>query len=1002
MRHQSHRPPHVAQPARSALAVALLIASALVGCARMHVGPVATLAPPVVDYARESDGAVELHWSAPERVRVVAYHVYLAHADGSFERRDTLGADARSARVDGLVNGAVYRLGVQAVDGSGAISPIVESRLLSPFTIARRAIDGYEVIDGTTFVRYEDGARYALLDDDEVDASFAWLREHGRDTVPTLDVPGREATNGAARASFDASDRPAAFTLAAFQTDVRDQGRRGTCQTFAVVAAIEAAYLRVGVGPLDLSEQYLSHVHRMRTLRVPLPSDAQSRENVLGMRGGGSSLHVAATATHLRVPLEEAAPYVPLDSYGDPRRHDPAIDPSDDAVPQRVYDAWNHQDVERTYLIPNAFEHAPFPREALLTAAYGIFSHQRAPFSSTLDAAWYESVLLMEHEVIFHLCWRRVTRDETGVLRPTANDECGSHAVLLVGYDRSDPDDPVFIIKNSHGEDGFVLLSYDALNRDIVEHPGIVVTEVRNVRTEGFDRQLALGGWSLVADGAVGRLGVNRLDRMIDPASHGATDDLRLGSFDDADGNAHRVNGEVSVSDDDPSLGFLRFWYDPQAPALGLGDVRGRTFVGTIDALDPTFMSGVYTWPGAGRSFGFYASKDAPLQSVFTEAGTFPDPLPFRGTWLVRGLGVESTLVIDEVWPDGAFTGLATHDGSSVAGTIDAVAGTLRMDLADRAGASKPFLGFTHAGDPGTISGLLGGSGVTPRGVTLVRVGDAPSLDVEVLGPLREEASVDLRASALRFPAPNDVVIEWRFQREVGGPQTFFASSASGHLVRASLPCDDLILRVRANDAARGLSAERVVPLSCERRERTVAFHLLRDRSGWVSNTGQVVLATSGNELRVGDDASNVAYRSLMHFPFTLPDGIDGIVEARVSLSLQSVVGRPYTTLGHLRANAVDFGDGIVPADYTAFPLPGAATLPFDGTTSFGSIEFDVTEAMQDAWAMRSVRGDRLQLMLRFMQGSDGNGAEDMARFAAQDAPGTLLLPLLWVTYRAY
>jgi len=283
-----------------------------------------------------------------------------------------------------------------------------------------------------------------------------------------------------------------------------------------------------------------------------------------------------------------------------------------------------------------------------------------------------------------------------------------------------------------------------------------------------------------------------------------------------------------------------------------------------------------------------------------------------------------------------------------------------------------------------------------------VRIGDAPALDLTVIGPLREDGAVDLGATAVGFPEPLDVTIEWRYQREVGGPQTFIASSASGQVFAATLPCDDLILRVRAVDMARGLAVERVAPLACEQRERTVAFHLLRDRSGWVTSAGDVVLATSGNQLLVGDDAANVAHRSLMHFPFVLPDGLASITEARVSLSLQSVVGQPYTTLGDLRANAVDFGDAIVAADFNAFPLPGAATLPFDGTTTFGTIEFDVTEAMQDAWAERASRGDRLQLMLRFMQGTDGNGAQDMALFSAQDAPGTLLLPLLWITYQAY
>lgn len=983
----------------SACASLTVIAIALIACDSFTSRPLADLDPPVVLYAREFDGGVELHWEAPERDRVEAYRVYLAAGDGPFEARDTLDADARSARIDGLTNGAAYRLAVRAVGGGGSTSPLVESRLLSPFAVAKRGIAGFDTIDGELFVRYEDGSLYALLDHDEIADEYAELDDSGWPGIPTFD-----AGSNVVRASSAAATRPPVFTLAAYQTPIRDQGDRGLCQTFAVVAAMEAAYVRSGVGPLDLSEQYLSHVHRMRTLRRPLPAGAEPRENVLGVRGGGAAVNVLLTASHLRVPLEETAPYIPLRDYGNPDQvgDDPRIDPGDGTVPQRVYDEWNHQDVERGYLIPGAIVHAPFPREALFSAAYGVASMARTPANRIHDASWYEETLLEQHEVAFFLCWRRLARDAEGVLRPHEHDVCGGHAVLMVGYDRSDPDDPVFVIKNSHGEDGFVLLSYEALNRDVVPWESAVVTGVREPRTEGFDRQLALGRWHLLADGDRGLLGFNRVDGMIDPAIHGASDDLRLGSFYDASDAPHRVNGLVEMVDAEPSLGSIRFWYDPAEPALGLGDVRGRTFVGTIDEHDPTSMSGVFTWPGAGRSYGFYASKDGPEQSVFTPTSTFPDPRDYEGRWRVRGLGAEALLVITEVLPTGVFEGVVTHDGSAVSGVIDAVGGTLQMALPDGTGRTEAFLGFAHAGDPGVISGLHGASSDVIRGVTLVRIGDAPSLDLTVVGPLREDGVVDLGATAVGFPEPLDVTIEWRYQREVGGPQTFFASSASGEVFAATLPCGDLILRVRAVDAARGLSAERVAPLACEARERTVAFHLLRDRSGWVTSAGEVVLATSGNQLRVGDDAANVAHRSLMHFPFVLPEGLASITEARVTLSLQSVVGQPYTTLGDLRANAVDFGDAIVAADFNAFALPGAATLPFDGTTTFGTIEFDVTVAMQDAWAERAARGDRLQLMLRFMQGTDGNGAQDMALFSAQDAPGTLLLPLLWITYQAY
>jgi hypothetical protein len=98
----------------------------------------------------------------------------------------------------------------------------------------------------------------------------------------------------------------------------------------------------------------------------------------------------------------------------------------------------------------------------------------------------------------------------------------------------------------------------------------------------------------------------------------------------------------------------------------------------------------------------------------------------------------------------------------------------------------------------------------------------------------------------------------------------------------------------------------------------------------------------------------------------------------------------------------VDYGDTLEAADFTPSYLPGAATLPFDGTTTFGALTFDMTTAVQDAWDNRATRGERVQMALQFRNATDDDGVADRATFEAQDQPGTTLLPFIDITFQNY
>jgi hypothetical protein len=61
-----------------------------------------------------------------------------------------------------------------------------------------------------------------------------------------------------------AQTRPKSIDLRSQQTPLRNQGARTTRTTFAAVAALEAAYIREGIGSFDLSEQFLNHMGNTR------------------------------------------------------------------------------------------------------------------------------------------------------------------------------------------------------------------------------------------------------------------------------------------------------------------------------------------------------------------------------------------------------------------------------------------------------------------------------------------------------------------------------------------------------------------------------------------------------------------------------------------------------------------------------------------------------------------------------------------------------------------
>ena len=974
-------------------AVLLALALSLAACTSTPP-PSGDLPAPSGVWLQEHDGAITVHWDAVQDSRASGYEV-LSASTGAASLAVAATVSGRSTtqhELTGLTNGQAYQLALRAV-GEGSLrserSPVV---LGAPFTTSTTAlVDIVADADGGTAV-LDDGRRFQLITGADLTYDEGASSLTGAGLVPAGGIRLRPA------ALPPVDTLPDSFSMAAYQTGIRNQGGRGTCQTFAAIAAVEAAYRHAGQGTFNLSEQYASHITRITDLNKTPGSTAVVHENQLGVIGGWNSRVVLHRMEFYGVPGESDDPYISSGNYAKTNQTGdvPRINRKDATVSQRVYDDFNLQDEATTYQIPASLTTTPLPRDALTDAPYGVTGYHEAPASRLYDPTWYEQTLYSGQEIAFAFCFHGGGSDADGIWRVGNQQGCGGgHQVLLIGYDRTDPNDPVFIAKNSWGGSSFQKLEYGFVTDKNGGKQAVVVDGVRDPNRTGPRPQLALGRWDLVADGTSGLLDINRLSGYYKASRLSGQTDRRLGAFFDPSNAAHRVNGSV-----DAATLTLDFRIDFANPALDFETLTGDHFTGTIARPDPTFLAGTYVPAGGGGTRGFYARKDGPFASV--PGGTTMDPATFEGRWRVHGLGVDTVLVIDSVLSTGAFTAHATHDpGTAVTGLIDLATREVSFTMADGGGISGDFRGSVHQGDLGTISGSYQ-RGSNPGGLALIREGDVPSVTIDSVGTLRENGSLTVRASVHDFVAPADVTIEWSYQTTAGGASTSMGTSTSGQDLTTTVPCDDLILRARGVDASRGLEAEDVATVSCQPQFETRSFHIDRDLSGWVNDNGKFGTAAQGSVLYAGDDALDHAYRSMLTFPFNLPAGLVAITKAEVTVDLQTVEGDPYSGLLDLRAYQVDYGAGLDAGDFTPSYLPGAATLPFDGTTTFGALKFDMTTAVQDAWSNRATRGDQVQLALQFRTATDSDGVADRATFEAQDQPGTTLLPFVDITFQNY
>jgi hypothetical protein len=461
---------------------------------------------------------------------------------------------------------------------------------------------------------------------------------------------------------------PDHFDLIADQTGFRDQMNRGGCTMFGVTAALEAAYKRLGHGELNLSEEFLNHALKMFKLHPDHAiTSPMQQECELGPTDGGDALENARSLTinQLKLPLDTAMPFHP--QYTSFPAWPPWLEtdmPFDIANWNDPWFSASQKNTDTINLNPGILR---LPQLAL-SRFYGV-----GGFSVTTanDPDAIEAVLVSGKEVVVDVymigdTWLRTDHPEARL--PAMP---GAHSMLVVGYDRTDPSNRYFILKNSWaygdppvpgtpreiGWGGFQRVSYEFIRR--AAYSALYITSVTPIVDYWQELQF-LGRWNLDFDGWQGTLDIYHLPGMAkrELADAGVTNqDLRLGTFFDNDGNAFRVNGAVTDTE-------ISFWIDSDHPNATYDQRNGRHFRYHMlrEGDHNNEMAGFHFDPD-GRQYAGYARKDLPFLSGVVSSGPIQVSTYF-GAWNVNFDGIQGAMRIETRNDSGVPAGWAGLRGT--------------------------------------------------------------------------------------------------------------------------------------------------------------------------------------------------------------------------------------------------------------------------------------------------------------------------------------------------
>lgn len=435
-----------------------------------------------------------------------------------------------------------------------------------------------------------------------------------------------------------------------YRNQTEPSGERGGCTYFGSLSALEAAYKKRGYGDLDLSEEFMAITSKMFYLH-PYWDDIKNvneRENQFaGTQGGGS---IALLAQGLRIPSEYSVGYglYPVGEYW----------PFTDQLftINSNFGVWNR-----------------FPQIAS-TAYYGVTAYENIP---DITAENLERVLSLGYEI-------KICIDN------------GEHCIMLAGFDKTNPSDKKFIVKDNYGPTGAACRSvvqyypYSGISRFISAE------YITDVTQPGAWKEISvIGRWDLNYAGWKGILDIYRLPGMMQynlndskarGRNGGIITDRRLGTFYDHTGKLHRVNGRVYKVG---SAVEIEFYIDGAKPNLRWDEMSGRKFTYRLSA-DGKSMSGTHR-DADGRVFNGSATRmnfnppATPAERTETitlnniTAELCPNKLESGDRDFGGGPAINTTIILEKTPDENGIDAVIYYTAAETSGDKTTAAGTFRQ-----------------------------------------------------------------------------------------------------------------------------------------------------------------------------------------------------------------------------------------------------------------------------------------------------------------------------------